>query len=46
LLVAGFASMFFAPAKEISSAVAAIFCLIIYIVFTALAYWCDRQKER
>ena len=44
LLIAVFASMFFAPAAEATPTQASIFSLTLYSVFAALAYWSERQK--
>jgi len=42
LLVAGFSSMFFAPAAEATPTLASIVSLFLYSVFSALAYWVER----
>ena len=46
LLVAGFSSMFFAPAAEVTSTQASVVSLFLYSVFTALAYWSEWKKGR
>lgn len=42
LLAAGFAAMFFAPEAEATPALASITSLSLYVLFAALAYWCER----
>jgi hypothetical protein len=45
LLVAGFTSMFFAPAAEATTTQASLVSLTLYSVFAALAYWVEWQKS-
>ncbi|MBT4482849.1 MAG: hypothetical protein HOC71_04125 [Candidatus Latescibacteria bacterium] len=45
LLSISFGSMYFSPEAEATAAMASIFSLTLYTVFTALAYWCDRGKN-
>lgn len=44
LLVAGFTSMFFAPAAEATTTQASIVSLTLYSIFAALAYWVEWRK--
>jgi len=39
----GFSSMFFAPEAEATSVQASIFSLSLYAIFTAMAYWSERE---
>jgi hypothetical protein len=44
LLTAGFSGMFFAPEAEATSTQTSIMSISLYTVFTALAYWSDKNK--
>lgn len=42
----GFAFMFFAPEAEATAAVASIMSLSLYAIFTAMAYWSEREIRK
>lgn len=45
ILSIGFSSMFFAPEAEVSSDVASITSLSLYVIFTLLAYWSESEAK-
>ncbi|MHC4214015.1 MAG: hypothetical protein ACYSWP_11645 [Planctomycetota bacterium] len=46
LLIIAYLPMFFAPEAEATPAQASIVSLGLYAVFTGLAYWAERRKNR
>ena len=46
LLSIGFSSMFFAPEKEATPALASLVSLSLYAIFASLAYWSEREVRQ